>query len=448
MNNISGFDPSTKILMYDNTVKEIQNIIAGDLIWGDDNKHRTVIETFKGENELYLVQQSKAESYITTINHPLVLRATSVSVLCYNQKGRSKDYVVIYYVKCENAICKKNCCKKGFKYRTLLYDTEEEGIQIKNLITTGQFDPAYVKEGDVSILSAFDYLNMCTKDIRLYKLKGYKVPYPVLKNNYKLPLDPYFLGIWLGDGTASRAVVTSTDIEIENFLHEFASTYEGLTVHKKTTEAGYVTTTGPVAKKGYHVYSLRYNKNRLNPIRIALENIGVLNNKHIPDLYLNASEEDRFRLLAGLIDTDGSLHMSKSKHTNKIDRLSYRFSQAVSHKELAFNAYTLAKSLGLNIGMMEETECPPVGRSVYKDGEAFHTNYCFGMTGENITKIPCLIERKKVTNFSTDFNFRTTHTSSLNMIKQDNNNFVGLIIDGNHQFLLSDCSVVHDSFQN
>lgn len=31
--NISGFDPTTKILMYDNTIKEIQHIVVGDLIW-------------------------------------------------------------------------------------------------------------------------------------------------------------------------------------------------------------------------------------------------------------------------------------------------------------------------------------------------------------------------------------------------------------------------------
>lgn len=446
MNNISGFGPETKVLMYDYTIKEIQHIVVGDLIWGNDNKHRIVMETFKGENELYLVNQTRANNYITTVNHPLVLRATSIPILYYKYENRSKDYGVIYYTKCEHAICNKDCSKTGFKYRTLLCDTEKEAVKIKNLITTGELDPNYVKEGDIFILTAFEHLNMCTKRIRLHKLKGYKVPYPVLKNNHKLPLDPYFLGLWLGDGTAKATSITSTDIEIENFLYEFASTYEGLIVHKKTTEAGYVSNTGIISKKEYHLYTLRHNTKRRNPIRKALVNIGVFNNKHIPAIYLNASEEDRFRLLAGLIDTDGSFHISKNN--DNINRLSYRFSQATCHKELVFNAYTLAKSLGLNIGKMEEIEYAPIGRLAFKDDEVFHTKYCFVMTGENITKIPCLIERKKVSNFSTDFNFRTTHTSSITMVPQDQNNFVGLIVDGNHQFLLSDCTVVHDSFTN
>src|SRR5690606_22644552 len=112
---------------------------------------------FKGENELYLVQQRKAESYITTVNHPLVLRATSISIFCYKVKGRSKDYILTYYVKCENAICTNFCSKKGFKCHTLLYDTKEEAEQFKNLITAGELDISHVKEGDIYILSPPEY---------------------------------------------------------------------------------------------------------------------------------------------------------------------------------------------------------------------------------------------------------------------------------------------------
>lgn len=409
MNNYSGFGLESKVLMYDNTIKDIKDIMVGDLLWGDDNMPRKVLETFKGEGDLYLIQQSRASHYMITNNHQIIFRATSIPVAYYKIKNRSKPYILYYFIKCKNVKCKNVCCKKGFKSYTLGYDTEKEAEEAKRLLLLGELDPNYVKEGDIFNMSAIEYLNVCTKFIRLNRLKGYKVPYPVVHNlNYELPLDPYFLGIWLGDGCASRAIITSTDIEIEEYLYQFAEKYEGLTVHKKTTEVGYISNTGPVAKKGYHAYSLRYNKKRLNPIRITLDTIGVLNNKHIPDIYMNASEEDRFKLLAGLIDTDGSLHVAKEN--DHINRLSYRFSQAECHHLLVFQAYTLAKSLGLNVASMEESYIPPVGRPLYKDGKALHTNYCFSMTGENISKIPCLIERKKVAPLIDNFQFRTTHT--------------------------------------
>jgi hypothetical protein len=37
------------------------------------------------------------------------------------------------------------------------------------------------------------------------------------------PLDPYFLGVWLGDGTSSVPSVTAADEEVVSFLEEFAA---------------------------------------------------------------------------------------------------------------------------------------------------------------------------------------------------------------------------------
>ncbi|QZT65379.1 replicative DNA helicase [Mycolicibacterium austroafricanum] len=82
-----------------------------------------------------------------------------------------------------------------------------------------------------------------------------------------LLVPPYTLGAWLGDGTSRAAQITSADPEI---LMRIEAEGPG------TCEA-------------------------------SLKTIGVLGNKHIPAEYLRASESQRRALLAGLLDTDGTV---------------------------------------------------------------------------------------------------------------------------------------------
>lgn len=90
-----------------------------------------------------------------------------------------------------------------------------------------------------------------------------------------LPLDPYTLGIWLGDGTSADGTVTSNDPEVFSYIP-----YEW-----KKTKADF----------RYQIYGIK-------PI---LRELHVLQNKHIPDIYKFASVEQRLALLQGLIDSDG-----------------------------------------------------------------------------------------------------------------------------------------------
>jgi phage terminase large subunit-like protein len=94
----------------------------------------------------------------------------------------------------------------------------------------------------------------------------------------ELPLDPYLLGAWLGDGTSKAGAITTADVEV---LAEFIA-------------AGFPT-------KHYQRYT--YGVTGLRPILRAL---GVFGNKHIPAEYLRASRGQRLALLQGLMDTDGT----------------------------------------------------------------------------------------------------------------------------------------------
>ncbi len=105
-----------------------------------------------------------------------------------------------------------------------------------------------------------------------------------------LPIDPYVLGVWLGDGTSYFSTFTTADAEVVEEVRacgyavgqSFAHSVSGLS-------ASYRIQCGPNGMKA----------------NTALRLAGLLRNKHVPPEYLRASRQQRLSLLQGLMDTDG-----------------------------------------------------------------------------------------------------------------------------------------------
>ena len=95
-----------------------------------------------------------------------------------------------------------------------------------------------------------------------------------------LPMHPYVLGAWLGDGTSESPTITSADQEILDRLALL-----GYPTHRVAKTIAY-----------------RFDSFEVTE---ALRMLNVFDNKHIPDIYLRASFADRLELLRGLMDTDG-----------------------------------------------------------------------------------------------------------------------------------------------
>jgi len=102
---------------------------------------------------------------------------------------------------------------------------------------------------------------------------------PLQGDDIALPLDPYLLGVWLGDGTSIFGNVTTADDEIIRSIRKL-----GFTVDKI-----------PSSQYGWSVKGLI----------TVLRKMGLKDNKHVPAIYLRASFEQRLALLQGLMDTDG-----------------------------------------------------------------------------------------------------------------------------------------------
>ena len=135
----------------------------------------------------------------------------------------------------------------------------------------------------------------------------------VLGEEKDLPVDPYVLGVWLGDGTNRSPVIccAKKDVSVLDRVQRIYKARHSW-VHK---------TTGVL----YFDFD----------IRKQLRSLGMCHSKkptpkHIPEEYLTASIHQRLELLAGLLDTDGTLCGSKYQFSTADESLKNTFIELIS----------------------------------------------------------------------------------------------------------------------
>lgn len=139
-------------------------------------------------------------------------------------------------------------------------------------------------------------------------------PLPLNLPEAELPIDPYVLGVWLGDGGSRGGEITSADhdifVEIERRGYDLEKNISGRTAEFAEQRTVYGLTS-------------------------QLRQLDLLHNKHIPMQYLRGSITQRLDLLRGLMDSDGTW--------NTI-RQAAQFSS--TNERLARDLYELVLTLG------------------------------------------------------------------------------------------------------
>ena len=114
----------------------------------------------------------------------------------------------------------------------------------------------------------------------------YRVPMnmAVEYSHKTLPISPYMLGVWLGDGESSGGRISCGNSDLAEM-------------------------TALIKAEGYTITSQKKDKTcrrlHISMLTPKLRELNLLNNKHIPQIYLQASIFQRWELLKGLMDTDG-----------------------------------------------------------------------------------------------------------------------------------------------
>ena len=117
-------------------------------------------------------------------------------------------------------------------------------------------------------------------------------------NDVELPIDPYLLGAWLGNGDSNGGKITCGFQDVLQMYERLADVGFPIKLLFDKRE-GFAPSISFGNKMGG---TLAYKKTSLTH---KLRELGVRNNKHIPQLYLRGSREQRVELLRGLMDTDG-----------------------------------------------------------------------------------------------------------------------------------------------
>lgn len=374
---------NTPIIMFDGSIKMVQDIQIGDLLMGDDSTPRKVLNLGRGEDIMYTIIPIKGESYTFNLEHLLCLKCTNMGIT-YDKSSNGKKWRASFFN------------NKTIKIQSKHFDTKKEAEFFLH-----QFD----EKSKICEISIEQYLKLSPSLKHVLKL--YRV---AIEFSYKeVPFDPYIIGLWIGDGSSACSKITSQDSEILYYLS-----------HNLAKYSCYLQYTG-------YQYDYRINGNSSkysNEFTNVLKQLNLLNNKHIPDLYKINSREVRLQILAGIIDTDG--HLGKN--------CCYEFCQ--KNEKIMDDVVFLARSLGFSAyKSVKKTNWTYLG--IKNIGTAFRTT----ISG-NIEEIPCKIKRKKSQQRQ---QIKDVLVTGFKIIEKPKDKYYGFELDGNGRYLLGDFTVTHNT---
>ena len=347
-----GYD--TDILMYDGSIKKVQDIKVGDLLMGDDSTPRKVLSTNVGYGHLKKIVPKKGNPWICNDEHILTL-----SKYRPGWKTRKSEHITI--------------------------DVSINDLENGNVIGTSKH-----KNGD----------------FRKFKLLKTGVNF----KEKNIDFDPWLYGIWLGDGTTGQANITSVDNEIieniKNVVPEDLMVEEH--VYKRNVPKIVIKSVNGVKSFG-------------NRFRQFVRTSSNENGKFIHRNYLINSYENRLKLLAGLIDSDGYYDNKNYYITTKFERLA---------NDILF----LCRSIGF------AAYCKIKAKKCYNNGK-INNYYDITISGD-LTKIPVVLPRKKAKK-----RLISKNPLHVGFRIEDNGygNYYGFTLDGNGRFLLGDFTITHNT---
>lgn len=254
-------------------------------------------------------------------------------------------------------------------------------------------------------------------DVFLKKSKSYRknqklfhvgVEFP----NQKVPLNPYFMGVWFGDGTHHlndnrellRVEVSKPDAEIKDICQQIASEFD-LKVRERNWSSG-----------GCPSYGIINPEKTGNPLLTLMREI-LGENLKIPQVYLINDRKVRLEFLAGLLDTDGYLINNCFEITQKREDWA---------KDIAFLARSLGFFVSTSIKIVE-------GYGIY------YRLFISGKTNEVPTRIP----RKRA---NPRLQIKDPLRTGFSVESIGDGEYYGFTIDGDGRFLLGDFTVTHNTF--
>lgn len=261
--------------------------------------------------------------------------------------------------------------------------------------------------------------------------KNHKLPIlsaPVRFEEQAVSVDPYLLGLLLGDGRFHESdgiLLANSDPELIELARESLIETELKVQHK--SDYDYVI----VKKSGVRISE--------NPLKTAIRNMGLMGkksyDKYIPDCYLYNSVETRIAILQGLMDSDGSCgaHRSGSQY------------YSISEK-MADNVIFLVQSLGGVAHKVEKFCDGAASKSVIKGKAIRHCRNSFTVD----IALPAGINPFRLSSKKDKYTVPPDAIRLIASIEQVNRSFCQCILvdSPDHLYLTEGCVLTHNTFDN
>jgi ATP-dependent exoDNAse (exonuclease V) alpha subunit len=347
----------TPVMMFNGSIKKVQDIIKDDLLMGDDSTPRKVLSVCTGKDNLFKIIPIKGDSFIINSCHVLSLKSNS-----------------------------------------------DRGL----------------KKNDILDIPLNDYEKL--PNHKKHHLKLYRVPIDFPEQ--KILINPYLIGYWLGNGSQDGTRIDCPFPEVINFISEIINPFNliikkyhpGKIDNRRGKDVGYNIRTKGSCHPGSNVF--------LN----ILKELNLINNKHIPDSYLFNNKQNRFLLLAGILDADGSKDISNI------------FDLTLENKSLLEQVIFLARSLGFSsyIHPARKKWTSPKYDNKYSGEKTYYRTSICG----DLNLIPNIVKKKKNSERKQKKNVLLTGMKIESIGKGD---YYGFTLDGNGRFLLGDFTVTHNT---
>jgi P4 family phage/plasmid primase-like protien len=398
----------TLIMKYDGSFEKVQDIQVGDVLMGDDSTPRNVLELFRGSDDMYRIIPNKGDPFVVNGNHILSVKFTNLKTIIKRTDGyykKNSGYRAVWYE------YNDDITKEPIRKSLMFGKNEDAKLFLENMENT-----KVVRKGDVLDIKVCELLKWDSwwiekSNVSLYKAKG------IHFNEKDIKMDPYMLGVWLGDGDSHNPKITTMDAEIVKYFQDklpLNHSFNKLVTKGKASDYS-ISFSGKEKGKG------------INKIRNALREYNVLKNKHIPDDYKHNSREVRMKLLAGIIDTDG--HYQKSANQYELIQKNERLMDDIVY---------LVRSLGFACYKKQIQKTCTNG----KNGPVTGIYYRMQIYGDGIEQIPCLLPRKKAESRRKN---RDALLDGFKIEALEKGDYYGFELDANHRYLVEDFTVHHNS---
>ena len=318
------------------------------------------------------------------------------------------------------------------KYQVVRFDLHRLKYESKAFTSHDFKDPKMEAEQYLNRLERFDKTNpskysvsvkardvFCRKSFfeRNFRLFAKPVEYP----EQYLPVPPRILGIWLEIGYSTNPTISNMDPIInQDFIDycegngmtvvvtdKYLKAYTDNQLVKNASEEDVWNLIFDHVEDGMDVFTIsqKYsvsesdvdkcldlfrreghygvnkcfiNKRASNPFLNRLKDLGVYDNKHIPEVYKRSSIQQRLQLLSGILDTGDSFIKTH-----------FEISKREQYEPIINDIFDVAKSLGFNVMKFERQNL---------ESKIWAVSIC-----GDVHKIPVKVDKKKVKHVKTMF---------------------------------------------